>query len=166
MSDGSVSNWVTETGCVVDVEKDCLWVETIQRSTCDTCAAEKGCGQSLIVKWSSLDEERRRGPGVLRVLLEGRPAMDYSVGDEVQIGVPDQVVVRGSLLVYLTPLLGLVGAAVLADSMGASEALSVVYSLFGFAAGAGMVRLHSFYRRDDSRVQPVLIDDVTPLVWG
>lgn len=158
--------WVTETGRVVEVDSDCLWVETIQRSTCDACKAEKGCGQRLVVKWSATDEANRRAHGVLRVLLDGRSDTDYSVDDEVKIGVPDQVVVKGSLLVYLTPLFGLIAGALLGNSVGGSEAASIMVAVFGFALGALLVRLHSYFRRNDSRVQPVLIDDITPLVWG
>ncbi len=158
--------WVTETGTVLEVEKDCLWVETIQRSTCDACSAEKGCGQRLIVKWSSADEANRRAHGVLRVLLDGRPGGDYAVGDEVRIGVPDQVVVKGSLLVYLTPLLGLIAGALLGSSNDGSEGTVILAALCGFVVGAVFVRLHSYYRRHDTRVQPVLIDDVTPLQWS
>lgn len=158
--------WVTESGYVVEVGSDCLWVETIQRSTCDACRAEKGCGQRLVVKWSSTDEANRRAHGVLRVLLDGRPVSDYAVGDEVRIGVPDHVVVKGSLLVYLTPLFGLIAAALLASVIGLSELMSMVAAFGGFMLGALLVRLHSYYRRNDTRIQPVLIDDVTPLVWG
>ena len=39
---------LTETGRVVALEQDSLWVETIRQSTCGSCAVQKGCGHGLI----------------------------------------------------------------------------------------------------------------------
>ena len=39
---------LTETGRVVAVDGDRLWVETIRKSTCGSCAAQKGCGHGLL----------------------------------------------------------------------------------------------------------------------
>ena len=39
-----------ESGKVVSIEDDGLWVETIQQSTCGSCRAKKGCGQQLLSK--------------------------------------------------------------------------------------------------------------------
>jgi sigma-E factor negative regulatory protein RseC len=41
---------ILETGVVVAVESDGLWVETIQKSACEVCVAEKGCGQKFLSK--------------------------------------------------------------------------------------------------------------------
>ena len=41
---------ILESGTVVQVDSDSLLVETIQTSTCDTCVAEKGCGQRVLSK--------------------------------------------------------------------------------------------------------------------
>ena len=34
-----------ETGTVVKIEPDALWVETVQTTTCGSCSARRGCGQ-------------------------------------------------------------------------------------------------------------------------
>ncbi len=150
---------ITETGRIVAIEDDCLWVETVQKSTCQSCAAEKGCGQSLVSKWGGQTS-------FIRVLLEGREPEDYRLHDLVSVGIPEEVVAKGSLFVYLTPLLGLVVAALAGNAWALSEGAVMLLSLCGFGGGALAVRYHSFYFRNDRRVQPVLLDDTTPVLWS
>lgn len=143
---------IMEKGRVVAVEPDSLWVETIQRSTCSSCCAEAGCGQSLMAKLSGHSS-------YLRVLLEGRDASRYQLGDEVQIGVPEDVVATGSLLVYLTPLLTMLLASGLAHRLFASEGATILAALIGLCAGGLLVRWRADRTRNDRRLQPVLVDE-------
>lgn len=39
-----------ETGKVVAVDSDGLWLETLKKSTCAQCSAKAGCGQQLLAK--------------------------------------------------------------------------------------------------------------------
>lgn len=147
---------ITETGRIVAVEQDGLWVETIQRSTCGSCAAQKGCGQSLM--------SRLMGhTSYLWVLLEGRNSEDYLLGEEIQIGVPETVVVRGSLFVYLVPLLAMILGAGLAQQWWGSDGLSALGALLGLLSGGALVRWRAHQTRHDRRLQPVLLDDREPV---
>lgn len=147
---------ITETGRIVAVEQDGLWVETIQRSTCGSCAAQKGCGQSLM--------SRLMGhTSYLWVLLDGRNSADYHLGEEIQIGVPETVVVRGSLFVYLVPLFAMILGAGLAEQWWASDGLSALGALVGLLAGGTLVRWRAHQTRHDPRLQPVLLDDRQPV---
>lgn len=143
---------LTESGRVVALEADSLWVETIRRSTCGACAAQKGCGHGL------LNRIRDGQRGLVRVLPGEFRLSDYRINDEVQIGVPDDVIVRGSLIVYMLPLLTLLGGAALASHWfpAASDLAAAVGMLVGFAAGLLLVRWHAWRHRDDRRLQPVL----------
>ncbi|GAB3105960.1 SoxR reducing system RseC family protein [Aestuariicella hydrocarbonica] len=149
---------ITEVGRVVAVDQGCLWVETIQRSTCESCSAEKGCGQSLVAKWGGKTS-------FIRVLLDGRDASQYHLHDTVKIGIPEEVVARGSMLVYLTPLMALMAGVFMAESFNLSEGGVIVSALAGLLVGGGGVRWHSYRHRDDRRVQPVLMDGVEPVSW-
>ena len=143
---------IIETGRIVAIEADGLWVETIQRSTCGTCAAEKGCGQSLMARLAG-------HTSYLRVLLQGRDPARYHLGDEVQIGVPESVVVNGSLFVYLLPLLAMILFSGIAHQLLAHEGLTALAAFIGLLAGALIVRWRAHVTRNDSRLQPVLIDE-------
>lgn len=147
---------ITETGRVVAVESEGLWVETIQRSTCGSCSAQKGCGQSLMAKLMG-------HTSYLWVLLEGRDASDYKLGDEIQIGVPETVVVKGSLFVYLVPLVLMLLVAGLAQSLTGSDGWSALGALVGLFLGGAVVRWRARQTRHDPRLQPVLLDERQPV---
>ncbi|ROQ20604.1 MULTISPECIES: SoxR reducing system RseC family protein [Marinimicrobium] len=147
---------ISETGRIVAIETDGLWVETIQRSTCGSCAAEKGCGQSLMARLMG-------HTSYLWVLLEGRDPADYRIDQEIQIGVPESVVVNGSLFVYLTPLFGMLAGAGVAQQLWASDGLSAIGALVGLLAGGALVRWRAHQTRYDRRLQPVLLDDRQPV---
>ena len=65
---------ILETGRIVAIEPEGVWVETIQKSACGSCKAEKGCGQSLINKWDG-------HTAYIWVLLEGRNPENYQLGN-------------------------------------------------------------------------------------
>ena len=142
-----------ETGRIIAVETDAVWVETIQQSTCGSCAAKKGCGQSLLAKLSGK-------PAYLRVLLQGKKG--YQVNDNVTIGIPDDVIVKGSLLVYFIPLLLMIVFAGIAhtysiDRQLTSEVLPAFSGIVGLFVGGAIVRFHAHCHRNDKRLQPVII---------
>ena len=143
-----------ETGRIVSVEPQGLWVETIQRSACSSCQAQKGCGHSLLAKVGASASH-------LWVLLEGRDVSHYQVGNEVQIGVPEEVIAQGSLFVYMMPLLSMIAATVVSHHYLFSDGMTAICALIGLLIGAAIVRWCSYLIRFDSRLQPVLIDAQT-----
>ena len=70
---------ITETGRVVSVESDCVWVETIRKSTCNSCSAQKACGHGLMNK---VDAGRLNH---VRALLAGMPQEQFAVNDVVKM---------------------------------------------------------------------------------
>ncbi len=141
-----------EMGSVVAVEPDCLWVETIQRSTCGNCTAQKGCGQSLLAKLGARTS-------YLRVLLpEEYRGVEFRPGDGVEIGIPESVVVNGSLVAYGLPLLVFILAAAAADQIFANELYVILLAFMGLALGGLWVRKVAFWSRDKEQFQPVLVN--------
>ncbi|MGH1371814.1 MAG: SoxR reducing system RseC family protein [Cellvibrionaceae bacterium] len=149
---------ITESGRIVSIDSDSLWVETIQRSTCESCSAQKGCGQSMVAKWSG-------NTNLIRVLLNGRAAHEFKPQECVTIGIPERVVANGSLFVYMTPLIGMLVALLLGNGLDMGELGSMVLAAFGFGVGALVVRMHSARHKDNVEVQPVLLDDAAPVQW-
>jgi len=143
-----------ETGRIVAVEPQGLWVETLQRSACGSCQAQKGCGHSLLAKAGARAD-------YLWVLLEARDATHYCLGQEVQIGVPEELITRGSLLVYWVPLMGLLAATLFAHQQHWGEGVMALAALLGLLLGGVIVRWHAYQTRFDSRLQPVLVDEET-----
>lgn len=146
---------LVERAQVMLIEQDCLWVETFQASTCGSCVAKKGCGQSLLAKWSGRSH-------YLRVLLGGRSPSIFRVGDQIEIGVPEDVVVLSSLLAYLAPLILLVLGVAVGHYFSSSEWVSVAGAALGLLIGAGVIRWYAAKHRSDLRFQPVVLDSVLP----
>ena len=143
---------ILEAGTVVAVEPDGLWVETIQKSACEACVAEKGCGQKFLSKLAGKTVS-------IRVLLNNQPQQKFSVGQSVTIGIPEDVIVLASLLVYLLPIFGAVaGAAVVGINGGGGDLQSIGGALAGLLLWGWLVRIHSKKSRNDLRYNPVLVD--------
>ena len=147
---------ILETGRIVAIETEGVWVETIQKSACGSCKAEKGCGQSLINKWDG-------HTAYIWVLLEGRNPSNYQLGDEIQIGIPEEVVAKGAMLVYMVPLITLLLATTLAHHQFANEGITTLSGFAGLLLGGLIVRWHSWRNRLNGDLQPVLVDDRKPL---
>lgn len=137
-----------ESATVIALEDDSVWVETQRRGSCDSCAANKGCGQGML---------SRIVPGrehYIRALVDREQRQRLAVGDQVEIVVPDELVLKASLIVYLVPLsmllLGMfAGAWVLPGDPG-----SIAGGAAGLLLGAALVRWHAHCVRNDTRVQP------------
>ncbi|TDG12005.1 transcriptional regulator [Seongchinamella unica] len=145
---------LTETGRVVAVDADGVWVETIRRSTCGSCAAQKGCGHGLMNRLS--DGHR----SLIRALSGELDAVDCQVDDEVRISIPEEVILRGSLVVYMLPLLVMLAGAAAGSSLypAAGDIAAALGAVLGFVAGFALVRLHAFRHRDDKNLQPTLVE--------
>ena len=144
---------LTETGTVVAIDDDGLWVQTIRQSTCSRCSARQGCGHRLL--------NRNGRKHQLRVLLDGQAASDYRLDDEVRIAIPEQVVVVGSFVVYIVPLLLIMlGAALGSQLSGSGDWVAVVGALAGFWLGTVLLRRHGRIHRHDLASQPRLLGRV------
>ena len=140
---------IIETGVVVAVESDSLWVETIQKTACEVCVAQKGCGTRVLSKLTGNTNRIRVLPG--RMSLQ-----EIEIGHEVAIAIPEDVVVSAALLVYLLPICTAVFSSWLVGSEG--DLNSISGALFGLFIGGLIVRWHSQKTKNDLRVNPVLFD--------
>jgi sigma-E factor negative regulatory protein RseC len=148
---------LTETGRVVALEPDSVWVETIRQSTCGSCAAQKGCGHGLINKVS--DGSR----SYVRVLPGKLTPTDCEINDQVRISIPEEVILRGSMIVYIIPIAAMLAGAASAVALidGNEDALAAMGAVAGFVFGTAFVRWHAWRHKDDSRLQPTLVEIVS-----
>ncbi len=143
-----------ESGRVVAVEEGGLWVETIRQSACGACAAQKGCGHSLI---NSISDGRR---SLVRVLPGEYSLVDCAVDDQVRFSIPEEVILKGSLVVYILPLICMMAGAGLAVELveGSQDVLAALGAVAGFLLGFVIVRWHAWRHRQDERLQPTLVE--------
>jgi len=97
---------IEEAARVVALDGDQAWVTTQRRSACGSCAANKGCGTGIIARSFSTGR-------TLRIKVVNQ--VEAVVGDDVILGIDDRVLVRSAVLMYLLPLLALMGGAFLGE---------------------------------------------------
>jgi len=112
------------SGTVIEVSDGNLRVETQPRSSCSHCSIDS-CTTSVV---SQLVGAKRN-----RVWLEN--TLGAKVGEQVIIGIQDELLIRASVLSYLLPLMSMLAVAALGGAMGASEGLQGLLAVAGLAAG-------------------------------
>jgi len=136
-----------ETGTVVAIDADGLWVETLKQSSCAKCSAKYGCGKGLEQKLSPKSQMT-----FIKAYFDTDKASDsWCEGDIAVLAVHEHALVLGALIAYGTPLLGMlfgaiVGSAVTSDG---SDFFSVVGAVVGILMGGLLVKLHSYLTRGD-----------------
>jgi len=117
---------ITETGKVVALKGDRVWVQTIRTSACQSCAARNGCGQKVLAAAS--------GGRANQILVAN--SINARVGDEVTIGIDEQALLGASLLVYALPLILMVIASILGHHLsGGHDGTAMLSAIAGLALG-------------------------------
>ncbi|MFK7733445.1 MAG: SoxR reducing system RseC family protein [Pseudomonadales bacterium] len=124
-----------ETGRVVALERDAVWIETAEKTSCGSCAAKQACGQNLL---SSMYPERTRQ---IRVSTAEHRDGAPQLHDEVSFELPDNALLFGALRVYLLPLAAMMLAPLLLANWTASELLLIISSIIGLSVGVAFSRL-------------------------
>ena len=131
---------ITETGKVVALKGDQVWVQTIRTSACQSCGARNGCGQKVLAAAS--------GGRANQILVAN--TVGAAVGDEVTIGIDEQALLGASLLVYAVPLMLMVVASVLGHQLsGGQDGVAMLGAVAGLTLGFfGAGKLQRGGRRD------------------
>ncbi len=128
-----------EEGVVLAVDGDIAEVMTQKKSACGSCAAKSGCGTSLVER---LFPSRTRS-------FRARNDIRAQKGDKVVIGLDESALQIASLLIYLVPLLGLIGGAIFGSWLGSApdgghaELFSALGGIGGFFVFLAAVRHYS-----------------------
>ncbi len=151
---------IEETATVVKCEGEFAWVEAQRQTTCGSCAANKGCGTSVLAKIV--------GKKVARMKAINRA--QAREGDTVIVGMNEAALVKGSLAVYLLPLVfmllfAVTGKVVATQMEWSTEPVVILFAVIGLLTAA--VWLRGFTRRIqyDNEYQPVVLRRLpTPFV--
>lgn len=143
---------IEERARVIAVENDKLLLEAQTQSACGGCGARQGCGTSVLSKWVGRRFTR----------FQAKNTVNARVGDEVVVGLAEEAMLKGSILVYLMPLLAMIVSAVLADSLipfgaAARDVLVLIAAVAGFVLMLVVSRRFLSSRRNRSQLQPVVI---------
>jgi sigma-E factor negative regulatory protein RseC len=129
MAESSNHSMLEETAQVIEVKDGLLIAETESRSGCNHCSSNS-CTTSVVAKLFGVKRNRL----VMKNSIDARP------GDQVLIGIPDQLLVKASLTAYLLPLTVMLLVTALGDLAGIDELLLSLLALTGLAVGFLTVR--------------------------
>ncbi len=147
---------IEETATIVAVEGDDTWIETERQSTCGSCAVNKGCGTATLAKVMG---NRRTRVRVMNPIGAG-------VGERVVVGIEEKALLKGSLAVYMVPLLGMMLGGVFGEFMaprlqlGSTELLAALGAILGLLLGLFWLRLFARQVRSDQRYQATVLKRV------
>ncbi len=158
---------IEERGEVTAVNPPYAMVVTQRRSSCGSCST-KGCGTGAL---SELFAVRSQDMKVLNPI-------DARVGEQVVLGLEESALLRGSLAVYIVPILLMIAGGVLGEMMApalaiqTSEYISLPASFAGLAAGFFWVRRFGRRMLNDHRFMAVILRRVeampfhgSPITW-
>lgn len=148
---------IEETARVLAVENDRVKLVVDRQSACGQCASGSGCGSSLLSAWLN----RRQ------VVISLPNDADARPGDMVVLGMDESTIQRGALVLYATPLVGLLGGAVIGQQYGPSlgvsaELGSIVLGLLGAMAALLWIRQRSLLADSERRPNVRVLRTVTP----
>ncbi|MBJ7556120.1 SoxR reducing system RseC family protein [Marinomonas spartinae] len=144
---------IEETGTVLSVEEGYAEVETIRTSSCTSCRARHGCGHHAIAQVSASNRMRMRATAPFEV----------EVGQRVVVGIPEDTLLQASFWMYLMPLLGLVGGAMIPSLWQASNDVSVICSIMGFVFGLLLAKRKSLSEINNPNFYPTVLRIERPL---
>lgn len=148
---------IEETAVVIAIEGDQALLQTQRRSACQSCSVKQGCGTSVLAKVV----------GARSSQISVDNSLQAKVGDEVLLGIQENALVRGSLLVYALPLLMMLVFALLGEGLGQwlgwqHELLIIVFALLGLL-GSGWVIRYGLHRSAlKQQIQPHMLRIVSP----
>ena len=143
---------IEETATVVAATPDFIWVEARARSACSSCGTQDSCATSSVSKLFGMRRQQLRLPN----------QFSSSVGEQVIIGVEDQVMVTASLAAYILPVVLMLGAAIMADVQGMSDKQQAGIALLGLLLGLLGAGVLTSNRRMNRYFQPQLLRKITP----
>lgn len=139
---------IEEQGRVVAVEPGLAWVETVRASACQSCSANKTCGHAVL----------DRNAAGSRARIPVRVDQPLTPGDDVVVGIPEGVLVKSALLVYLMPLVLMFVTALLGSrTVFAGGDLSAPFGVLGFVVGLFIIRWYSGQQAKNSAFEPRLL---------
>ncbi len=130
---------ITQKAIVINTDKGEVALEVERESTCSHCQLKQGCGTGMLAE--------HVGKRFSRITLQHNA--DVVPGQAVQIGISEQALLRGAVLMYLLPLVGLLLFSAIAVWLGFSPGMEIFLGLCGLCTGFVLVRRYFRTGRDD-----------------
>ncbi len=143
---------IEEQAQVVEIKGSQIILQAQTQSACASCSASKGCGTSVLAKVIGRKFTR----------FQAENNVDAKIGDTIVVGISEDALLSGSLVMYIIPLLGMLFFSLLAHYLLASsiDSLDLIIAASGVTGLIfGSLVAKSYFQRQSSkqRFTPVVL---------
>lgn len=140
---------IEEQASVVEIHGKSALVQTRRKTACSSCAAQKGCGTGVIS--TVFDKSSARVVALNDIGAE--------VGEQVVVGIDESMLVRGSAVAYLMPILMMFACSLLGSWLlqSDSEGVSISFAILGLLAGFACLKWYNKRVRSNAKYQPIIL---------
>jgi sigma-E factor negative regulatory protein RseC len=148
---------IEEQAQVIEVKGEQLVLQAQTQSACGSCAASQGCGTSLLSKVVGRKFTR----------FQAKNNVNAIVGDTVIVGIPEDALLKGSVVMYVIPVIGMLVLALFCDvffsdyllktSAQSRDLMIAVSAIMGLVLGSLISRWY-FQRQSSAQLfSPVVL---------
>ena len=138
-----IKEWAT----VVSWQNGIALVSCDVKASCNSCASRAGCGSRVLNKLGPQTSHTISVPSE-------QPLM---AGQKVELGIAEGSLLRSAMLVYLTPLLGMMLGGTLLQYCFGSDASAAVGAVLGGGAAFMLARRLARHLGEQADYQPVVL---------
>lgn len=143
---------IEEKAQVIEVKGDTLVLQAQRQSACGSCSANRGCGTSVLSKVVGQKFTR----------FQADNNINARVGDTVIVAIPEDALVKGSLVMYMVPVLAMFVTGLLADhllepTLPYRDFFIAMTSFSGLAGGAFLARKYFSSHASAHTYTPVVL---------
>ena len=143
---------IEEQAQVVEIKGSVLLLQAQTQSTCGSCSANKGCGTSLLSKVV----------GRKFTQFQASNSVNANVGDTVVVGISEDALFKGSVVMYLVPVMAMLVFALFADYFLAAvmqnrDLMIAVAAITGLVSGSLLARWYFLRRCNAHLFEPVVL---------
>lgn len=123
---------IEEYAVVLYCKQDVAELEIERRTACGICGQKRGCGNAT---WGKLLGHKSH-------TFQAQNTIDAKVGDNVIVGIDEQVALKSVFFLYVVPLLSLIIFSVLAEALFDHQLYVVFAAIIGLLIGFVWVKSH------------------------
>ncbi len=143
---------IEEQAQVVEIKGNQLVLQAQTQSACGSCAANKGCGTSVLSKVVGRKFSR----------FQASNNIDAEVGDTVVVGISEDALLKGSVVMYVIPVLGMLVFSLMADfvlnaQLGYRDLAVAASGIAGLVFGALLSKQYFQRAASIQRFTPVVL---------
>lgn len=143
-----IKEWAT----VISWQQGVAQLRCEQHSGCGSCHSRSSCGTSILNKMAPESAQQ----------LDVVSTQPLVPGQRVEVGITEASLIRSALLVYMLPLVGLIGCAAIMQGWFNTDLAAAFGGLVGGTGGFMLARFYAQKLGDKRQYQPVILQIALP----